>query len=1143
MSNINNKIEVWKKRLLDLGKRNRLINFKETKRSNVTIVSPNFNELFDLVVTSEKALKFPYAKKIKIDDEGEEFYDAVVDGDLETKQTLSELQKTLKVLRAKAKMSIEEQGINTLYLAFGLLKWTESDISTQVITSPIILVPVSLSIESISSPYILQLHEDEIIVNPTLTFKLENDCGIKLPEFDSNESKIGNYLKSISKIIENENWEVVGDVNLTLLSFLKINMYKDLERNEERITNNQIITAIAGGSDTFSLPSEYNNYDHDKFIRPIDTFQVVDADSSQQDAILLSKNRVSFVLQGPPGTGKSQTITNIISEALADGKKVLFVSEKMAALQVVHKRLELVGLSNFCLTLHSHKANKKEILSDLANTLNMTRTIVKEEALYQLNILQNKRDKLNEYHKELHTVNLPLGKTIFDTNGILASLHHVPEVIFEIKNVDQTTPGELNDRKYLLDEFSKTVGKMSEDFSSNAWYNAVIDSVTYELRHDIDANLKVLSPQLLELADTFTKNLELFDLQLSPTISHVDELIEILSLSGNSPRIPTYWITDDNLTLYSSQAESFLEISEELQFLKKKLSVEYDSDLFEINANELRGILIDNLKASRNFINSSYYIDDNNIIDKISAILNEATLVFNTLNDINVASEKLTKELGFYQRNNTITDIRRCTQLLLELSNGIKPTIKWFETKNRNSISEFYSKAVHFIKTIEIEEYKLYCEIGKLTKYVSENYDETILSNNAKNTVNLIELSIKVLMQLLNSNKSHIVTNFHLVLGTSIYLENVFCNLEKTIGLVCADLGITLPSVYESTTSFYDLLCNIIKNPKPTEIWFNTQKKKEFNSFVEIAKSIQIEINDLSIDLFTDFERDILEIDFDTMLIRFRTEYTSIFKIFNSNYNKDKKLIQGLKISHEIKLKDKDIIILLLKLKKLKDKKQWIIDNNEKLSNYFGSYFDDGVLFYNELGQSIVVFDLIQSYFKGKYFPDKLKSNLTIGLNDNNQIENSIELISKFKSNNISRQISALQKNDIDNYSFIKVVGDLKKIIAACNQLKISFDLYENSCLNTKNKLAILDDINQVSRLQELSLLFEKYNLNTSKLNVDLDINASSVDCSVYIESKNWLNDNKILINEYFNRYSKNEIVDWFTLAKDIESFVLTIVR
>lgn len=105
-------------------------------------------------------------------------------------------------------------------------------------------------------------------------------------------------------------------------------MYKDLERNEDRLNSNSIISALVGEQDPIQAPEELNNYNHDKLIRPIDTFQVVDADSSQQDAILLSKKGISFVLQGPPGTGKSQTITNIIAEAIADGRKVLFVSEK-----------------------------------------------------------------------------------------------------------------------------------------------------------------------------------------------------------------------------------------------------------------------------------------------------------------------------------------------------------------------------------------------------------------------------------------------------------------------------------------------------------------------------------------------------------------------------------------------------------------------------------------------------------------------------------------------------------------------------------------------------------------------------------------------------------------------------------------------
>ena len=121
----------------------------------------------------------------------------------------------------------------------------------------------------------------------------------------------------------------------------------------------------------------------------------MDADSSQQDAVLLSKTGASFVLQGPPGTGKSQTITNIIAEAVADGKKVLFVSEKMAALQVVYNRMASVGLADFCFTLHSHKANKKEILRDLANSINIDRTRVWEEALAQLELLERKWNELN----------------------------------------------------------------------------------------------------------------------------------------------------------------------------------------------------------------------------------------------------------------------------------------------------------------------------------------------------------------------------------------------------------------------------------------------------------------------------------------------------------------------------------------------------------------------------------------------------------------------------------------------------------------------------------------------------------------------------------------------------------------------------
>ena len=239
---LHNRIEIWKKLLLDFGKRNRLINFLEGKRSNVRITTPSFDRLWELVVANEKEIIFPYAKKVQVDDEGEEVYETVINGDIETNKPIGDLQKTLKALRYKANTSIEEQGINTLYLTFGMLKWKERDDSSQVFASPVILVPVRLLIESITSPYRLALHDDEIVINPTLSHKLDNDFGIIMPEFDSTHDSPAEYVEKLLHKVENKGWEVEKSTHLTNLSFLKINMYKDLERNEEKINTKEYVS-------------------------------------------------------------------------------------------------------------------------------------------------------------------------------------------------------------------------------------------------------------------------------------------------------------------------------------------------------------------------------------------------------------------------------------------------------------------------------------------------------------------------------------------------------------------------------------------------------------------------------------------------------------------------------------------------------------------------------------------------------------------------------------------------------------------------------------------------------------------------------------------------------------------------------------
>ena len=337
------KFNAWKHGLLDISKRNKMMNYRKTKRTTLDISVPDIDSLYQRIVVNEETISFKKRVDTSQDTKlAELFYlmdkvSAPVElatGEISSPLPIDEMNRSVKQLRAKAKLSQEEKGINILYLSFGFLEWRQKTNDTTLL-SPLVLVPVSIELASITSPYTLSRFDEDIVINPTLEYALASDFGIQLPEFDSTSDGIQTYLKKVDSIVKSSGWRVVHEVNLGLLSFLKIVMYKDLEKYKDFIFENPVIKAFCG--DPSRLPQvkdAWINYNHD--LTPCnETWQVVNADASQQDAVLLAKKGVSFVLQGPPGTGKSQTITNIIAESLANGKKVLFVSEKMAALSVV----------------------------------------------------------------------------------------------------------------------------------------------------------------------------------------------------------------------------------------------------------------------------------------------------------------------------------------------------------------------------------------------------------------------------------------------------------------------------------------------------------------------------------------------------------------------------------------------------------------------------------------------------------------------------------------------------------------------------------------------------------------------------------------------------------------------------------------
>ncbi|WP_040666561.1 DUF4011 domain-containing protein, partial [Nitrolancea hollandica] len=385
------KVSGWKRSLLDLTRRNQLLYFKPRKASTVPFIEPDPLGLFNALAYEGKTFGFYLKPEELINAASAEPDDLGLDADLQEKVAhleareeatvpvrqprpdeivtgleAKDLQNRLKRLRLKSRSAVTEQGVNILFAAFGFLHWREGNSDSPLECSPLLLVPVEIQRDSALDPFRLVSIEDEFVLNPTLVEKLSRDFGLVLNSDSEQENDHG--LETLIAQIESRihhfsDWYVSREVHLGLFSFTKLLMYRDLDRYYEKIAAHPLLAALAGDSSRLlPPPSELPTIDQlDDLVSPQETFQVLDADSSQLEAIEAAKRGVSFVLQGPPGTGKSQTITNIIAEAICAGKRVLFVSEKMAALDVVKRRLDKTGLGTFCLELHSHRANKRAV--------------------------------------------------------------------------------------------------------------------------------------------------------------------------------------------------------------------------------------------------------------------------------------------------------------------------------------------------------------------------------------------------------------------------------------------------------------------------------------------------------------------------------------------------------------------------------------------------------------------------------------------------------------------------------------------------------------------------------------------------------------------------------------------------------------
>ena len=429
-------LEDARKRLVETGTRNRLIhvNRKTVRGSLLNIINERSNDIFELMRISGKKMRFMgKCEEEEVDsDDGIVLHDArdekvdegrYTDSVIETPLTPDALQKRLLKLHRDAKTAEEEQGINILYLAMGFLQWYEDKNSNVLRESPLILLPVQLVRNDRTSTYDLMCRDDDIVTNLPLQERLKIDFGITLPEIDdSSDWSPSEYFEKVEDTIANrDRWAIDKDgMQLGFFSFAKLMMLRDLDPanwDQQSLLENNLISGLL--ADGFPPePAMFADDDNlDEMLSPDQILHVVDADSSQTKVIEEVRSGRNLVVQGPPGTGKSQTITNILAAAAYDNKRVLFVAEKMAALEVVYNRMCKVGLKDLCLELHSKSANKKLFLQGLAETIAESRGV--ESPTLDSIELEKARDELNRVVNLLHE---PLADREYTPYAVLSNL-------------------------------------------------------------------------------------------------------------------------------------------------------------------------------------------------------------------------------------------------------------------------------------------------------------------------------------------------------------------------------------------------------------------------------------------------------------------------------------------------------------------------------------------------------------------------------------------------------------------------------------------------------------------------------------------------------------------------------------------------
>ncbi|MCY1344369.1 putative DNA helicase [compost metagenome] len=621
-------LEKLRSRLLDLSARNRLLNFSHTRSKRFArIIDELPDHLFE-TLTAEQSMRFapvPEPTERQLIEHGYLKYDEQTGSVTELKkppsaetwaqilgmaisyelpvatdnpgdkhsddaiQTLyypTELESRLQTLHAQSRLSLEETGANILYLALGFLEWDESVAgknSTRL--APLMLLPVrlekgKLNPRTATFDYEVQYTGEDILTNLSLREKLRRDFGIALPRITEDVLPEEYFSRVLDTVLEvKPDWKLHRFASLGLFEFGKLMMYLDLEPSKNQtLLQNGLVQRLIGLADSGKPQASTGDFSTEHAIDELQDVHhnyplIDDADSSQHSALVDVMRGEDLVIEGPPGTGKSQTITNMVSAALAQGKKVLFVAEKRAALEVVKSRLTRAGLGEFCLELHSHKSQKSAVAASIGQRISSRGSYRPPSQLNELiGHYERLKLRLNDHVRQLHAHH---GKTGLSAHQVLMQATRLRESLsnrpadFHPSNAALLSRDQVHEQAgYFAHIYAKTASEAGHagQLESHPWFGCAKTQINGMERAELLQQLKQAIAALGELdaarTDAATQLRVKEVASLSPT--SIRELVEALS-AITIPKGDEDWDLINRLDASSCEAlQSWLEAMDQL---------------------------------------------------------------------------------------------------------------------------------------------------------------------------------------------------------------------------------------------------------------------------------------------------------------------------------------------------------------------------------------------------------------------------------------------------------------------------------------------------------------------------------------------------------------------------------------------------